>query len=94
MPTDKLYTSAFHLFGSALLACDYLVGLSGACVAYGWRHDSAGKAVRTLIYPVYSAPYDDKYAHANLFQLGAAAAYPVQHGDGVHLATQPLYGAS
>ena len=44
-----------------------------------------------LLYRVSSATYDAKRATENFRQLGAAAVYPVQHGDGVHLGSAALY---
>lgn len=90
-PTNKLHTRAFHLSGFALLASDYLVGLSGNCMADGWHHDATGKAVRALIHRVSSALYDAKYPAENLGHLGAAAVYSVQHGNGVYLAAAACY---
>ena len=60
-------------------------------MADGWRNDAAGEAVRALIYRVSSALYDAKYLAANLGQLGAAAVYSVQHGNGVYLAAAAFY---
>ena len=89
--TNKLYPGAFYLSGLALLASDHLAGLSGACLVNRWTDGSAGKAYRSLLYRVSSATYDAKRATENFRQLGAAAVYPVQHGDGVHLGSAALY---
>lgn len=60
-------------------------------MANGKCNDDAGQVGRPLIYREFTAFYDAKYAAANLRELGAAAIYPVQHGDGIHLAPAALY---
>ena len=64
------------------------------CRALVWLTDGLmvllGKPTEHL-YRLSSATYDAKRATENFRQLGAAAVYPVQHGDGVHLGSAALY---
>lgn len=81
-----LPAGTLHLFGSAVLAGDYLGCLPGVRLGRWQRNAADGETGKRILYRLPAAADDVQRVSAYFAELGGSALYPVQHGDGFYLA--------